>query len=322
MANSKTEKKSKGKPAEPAEPAEPAAGGDEDTAGELDNYNLEALEAELGAAAEPEIWDYVAGYERKALVEMGVQVASSRILTDCRRDYGRAASFLQRATPEQLHLLSEGITHLLRVGVSAARRCQSIERELTSGKAASAAKQLEARNAFKTLLERGRAERQLVRVRVRMVIAGDAVLLTALDEAHGTAATAGELALSLRNLVKLCRRLSRSKDPGVVNRLAGAGLTADRLAETEVMAAQVERAGAEAASVQTAPSVSQADLDLWDGINLVLYGLIKDFFEAARAIDPAIERLAPMALRGYFGRSRRRRKPDADAGASDSAGPE
>jgi hypothetical protein len=99
-------------------------------------------------------------------------------------------------------------------------------------------------------------------------------------------------------------------------------LSPERLAEAKALAREVEKVGAEAASVQTAPPVSQTDLDLWDGVNLVLYSLIKDFFEAARAVDPAIPRLTPMALRGYFGRPSRKRKPgknSADNAASDAA---
>lgn len=289
-----------------------------DEASTLDNYTLATLEAELGAVTEAEIWDYLADYDRTALVEMGTQVASSRIVTDCTRDYGRAVTFLRRATPAQMDLLSPGIRHLVRSGVSAARRCEALERELIAGKSASTSKQSEARQAMKTLIDRGRAERQLLHVRLRMVIAGDARLNSTLEDAYGTAGAADELALSLRNLVKLCHRLLRSRKEPVVRRLAAAGLTAARLAVTGSLADEVENAGAEAASVRAETPVTQADLDLWDGTNLVLYELIKDHFEAARSFDPAIPRLMPLALRGYFGRAPRRRKP-ADAPAGDSS---
>ena len=47
--------------------------------------------------------------------------------------------------------------------------------------------------------------------------------------------------------------------------------------------------------------VSGAEVDRWDGINLVLLRRLVRVFEAAHAVDNTVPRLTPIALRTIFG---------------------
>ena len=51
------------------------------------------------------------------------------------------------------------------------------------------------------------------------------------------------------------------------------------------------------ASAREDAAVSQAEVDLWDGVNLLLLECILDLFEAAHALEPSVPRLLPLVLR-------------------------
>ena len=46
--------------------------------------------------------------------------------------------------------------------------------------------------------------------------------------------------------------------------------------------------------------MAQADVDLWDGINLLLLERILDLFDVGHTLENSVPRLIPMALRRFY----------------------
>jgi hypothetical protein len=92
------------------------------------------------------------------------------------------------------------------------------------------------------------------------------------------------------------------KDPSedMKARLQGSRLTEAMLDKDVALAQQIKQKGEAAEGVAPAAAVPHAEVDYWDGINLFLLGHIIDVFESGHEEDPAIPRLVPNALRGYF----------------------
>ena len=72
------------------------------------------------------------------------------------------------------------------------------------------------------------------------------------------------------------------------------------LAETERLTLQVPQLLATGAAPKERAAVAQADVDLWDGINLLLLERILDLFDVGHTLENSVPRLIPMALRRFY----------------------
>jgi len=79
-----------------------------------------------------------------------------------------------------------------------------------------------------------------------------------------------------------------------------------------------ETAGRELRTVN--PKATQANLDLHDGINVVILGQIIRAFERAHDLDPTIPRLVPISTRRLFNRKPAKKGPPGGGGTPDGAG--
>lgn len=286
------------------------AGKTEDEAAEetVALYTLSELSTRLGKATEDEVHVYVEGRSKAALIQEGARVGTSRIDTDCARLYGQAADFFDHATPAQrAHVV--GVTpKMLRAAVTAAEKGSALaaKRESASNKA-NADKGARTGDAV-SVRASCMLRRKVLKSGLRAVAGGQESLLSAIDLAHGTADTNKNLADALDALVGVGRRMLRGPAGALKERLHESGLTKALLDETVTLAESLRGAGEAADAVTSKGTVSQAEVDYWDGINLMLLGTFLEVFETAHEVDPTIPRLFPIALRSYYSPSRKKPK--------------
>jgi len=291
------------------------AGKNEDEAAEetVALYTLPELLRRLGKATEDEILVYVEGRSKAALIQEGARVGTSRIDTDCARLYGQVADFFDHASPvHRAHVV--GVTpKMLRAAVTAAEKGSELaEKRASSTSKANADKDARATEAV-SARESAMLRRKVLRSGLRALAAGQESWLTAIETATGTADSSKKLADSLDALVGVGRRMMRRPTGALKERLHESGLSAALLDETVTLAEKLRGAGEAADAVGSKGAVSQADVDYWDGINLMLLGTFIEVFETAHEVDPTIPRLSPIALRSYFSPSRKKSKKDEGA---------
>jgi hypothetical protein len=268
-------------------------------------YTLKDLHERAGPATDEEVMSHIEGHSPTELVDMGADVATSRINTDCARDYGQAFDFWLTASEDQKDAMPGMSDDLLRIAIYAARRGQLLEEQLERGSDQGEALQDRRRAVASAVRQDAKARRNQLRSSLAVVVAGDAGLVLELRAAYGTASDATHLANSLKNLAALGRRLLVSTDPKIIARRSRTRLTTEHLTKAEAMAEDMKTTGAAAESTRPIAPVTQGTVDLWDGINLTLYEQIVDIFAAGRESDPTIPRLGPKALRRFFRQARK-----------------
>jgi hypothetical protein len=121
------------------------------------------------------------------------------------------------------------------------------------------------------------------------------------DAAYGSAAASGD---ALVNMATLGRGWLAKPTPAMKTRLRGARITSAWLDELAALGAQVKTAERVGGAPRRTTTVSQGDVDAWDGRNLELLRDLIHAFDAGHATDPKIPRLVPISLRNLFGRRR------------------
>lgn len=264
-------------------------------------YTLPVLLARTGPATRDEALAHLGAYDPDALVVRGRRADTARISRDARRLYGRALDFHARATPAQRVGLGAVTPDRLRVGVWASCEGDRLDAELTSGAGTAQKSQANTRAKWTQLRATALKRRELLRATASAWLGDN----PAVDDAFGTSRTAAEIATSLRALSTLVRGCLTSAKPAMRALTRGTALTADWLDAVDALADEVRKVGTSAESTRVAATVSQGEVDLWDGINLTLLERLIDAFDAAHAEDAAVPRLIPMSLRSLLARSHR-----------------
>jgi type II secretory pathway component PulM len=241
-----------------------------------------------------------------ALVERGSHIRSEKIRTDLVRLGGIAANFYPQATAAQRRLLLGFSSALLSVTVySGVKLGEMLERRgATVGdrEATLAANATTAATAY----QEGMSERDRLATALETAVDDEATLETRLDSARGQVSNHATLAASLLALVKLGRELLLDKASQAGRQLAEGGLTEADLDETQALAARVKASGANATGARIQGSVSQADLDLQDGVCLSYLDRMMKIWNGAHERDPSIPQLLPIATRRLFSPNRKR----------------
>lgn len=266
-------------------------------------YSLEHNLARTGPSNEIEIAALVEGFTDQELREEGAQVDTSRIDTDSARIVGIAADFVARATPEQKGAVRGYSTALLRACAWAAVQGHEAYMALHSDTVAVRTTRSARQASVGTLRARARAAHLQLSEALRAVAAGDRALLARVDDAANQTNSPDGLAGAMMALVAIGRSVLLKPSAGMRVRLAGgeAGLTEEWFDDCEDLAREIKAAGIVADSPLPRPAVTQAEVDRWDGINLVLLRRLVRVFEAAHAVDNTVPRLSPIALRTLFG---------------------
>lgn len=248
------------------------------------------------------------------LVERGRHIRSEKIRTDLVRLGGIAADFYPRATPAQRRLLLGFSSALLSVTVHAgvklgellARRGSTVdEREASLAADTSTAE---------ATYSEGMDERDRLATALETVVEGDDALKSRLGSARNRVIDHPSLASSLLALVKLGRELLLNKTSRVGRQLADGGLTVAELDGATALAAKVTSTGESAGGARKQGPVSQADLDLQDGICLAYLERMMKIWNGAHEKDPSIPQLLPIATRPIFAPTTKKKKDAAAAG--------
>lgn len=267
--------------------------------GEPTAYSLAAQVQSHGAATEAEVFALI-DRDRASLIADGAQVATPRIDTDCARVYGRASDFYKTATPEQRRALRGFSADLVRLVVWAARHGQQLYEQRRLADSAGTARQEQRQTQATVLRQQALTKRQQLTALLRLAAGGNAQHLADIVRAYGRISTPEELAQALAELVKLAQKFAAASDAALKRRAATAGLDATYLEECAALARRVADQLKTAEATREAPFVSQADIDLWDGVNLHLLGSVIELFAVANQIEPTVPRLAPISLRSWF----------------------
>jgi hypothetical protein len=293
-------RKSAAPPAPPEVPTTtPAIEDDEPTA-----YSLTAQVQAHGAATADEVFALI-DRDRTSLIEDGAQVATARIDTDCARIYGRASDFYKTATPAQRRALRGLSMDIMRVVIWAARQGQTLYEQRRLAESAGAGRQEQRQTQAAALRQQGLITRQQLATLLRQAAGGNEQRLADIVRAYGRISTPEELAQALAELVKLGQKYAGASDAALKRRAATAGLDAAYLQECAALAGRVADQLKTAEATREAPLVSQADIDLWDGVNLYLLGSVIELFAVGNQIDPTVPRLMPISLRSWFVPSRK-----------------
>jgi len=301
-------------------------------------YTLDALLARLGPATEEEVLAYIEGATDEELIAEGRQVDTARIDTDTARIYGRALDFIERAQNKEQEKAEKekdkkkvrrpagpvrGVTRaLLRVGVWAAVQGHDAYVALRTG----IAQQRSGRALNQDTAEETRQEGRDLHVELidalRAVAGQKKTLLARIAQAANLSAAPEGLAGSIRALVAIGREMLADPSPAMKLRLADgeSGVTTEYLDACEETAGRVAKAESVGGAVLPSPEVSQAEVDRWDGINLVLLETVIRAFEAGHRVNPTVPRVLPISLRTYFTKTKRSAKSTEPAVAVAEAG--
>jgi hypothetical protein len=253
-----------------------------------------------------------------ALIERGSHIGSEKIRTDMVRLCGIAADFYPTATPAQRRLLLGFSSAQLSVTVHAGVKLGTLlgVRDSTVGdrEAHLAANTTTAA----TLYKEGMDERERLGTAIEIAVDGDPTLETRLNSARKRVSDHETLSDSLLALVKLGRGLLSDKASPAGQQLAEGGLTEAELDGATVLAAKVESSGANAAGARKQGAVSQADLDLQDGVCLTYLERMMKVWNGAHDRDPSIPQLLPIATRSIFAPTRKRAAAAELAPAADA----
>lgn len=234
------------------------------------------------------------------LIESGTRIRSEKILTDLVHWGGQVAEFMPKATPAQKKLLLGYSEAFFRVAVHDGAKLRTMlasrggnvdDRETKRAGLISAA----AKSFAEGLDERDRLSNALVGL-----CAYDATLRERLDMAKGTVGDAAALTRALRALVELGRSLLADPKSTVAQQLAEGGVDEAELKLIEGVADEVSDSAANADGARAQGAVTQADLDLQDGICLAHMERLRKIFNGAHDRDPVVPNLVANATRRIF----------------------
>lgn len=240
------------------------------------------------------------------LIEQGTQIRSEKILTDILRFSGILSEFWPQAAPAQKRELLGFSTPLLKVFVHAGKKLADMvehhlastdQRELQRSASIAVADQ-----AYKEGME----ERERLTTALEGVADLEAGLAARIAMASGRVTDFTTLANSIEALAKLAHEILANANSRAAKQLGDGGLDAGLLAYFEEIASKVKATGEQASGARTKGPVSQADLDLQDGICLALMDRVMKVFNRAHERDPSIPKLVPIATRRMFVSSRKR----------------
>ncbi|MDC3956440.1 hypothetical protein [Polyangium jinanense] len=269
-------------------------------------YTWASVLAMVSAPTQDETERYAVEIPHADLMERGSQIRSEKILTDLVRFGGIVGEFWPKATPAQKRHLLGFSEPLLKVFVHEGKKLADMVAQFDGATDAREASRAAAIAVADQAYRDGMEERD------RLVTALDGVshLEPGLDErvtkATGRVTDFTTLAQSLTSLLKVAKDIRQNPLSKAAKQLEDGGLDTAQIIAFEDMAAKVKSTGELASGARTKGPITQADLDLQDGICLSQMERVMKVFNRAHERDPSIPRLTPIATRRLFVSSRKR----------------
>jgi hypothetical protein len=254
------------------------------------------------------------------LIESGTRIRSGKILTDLVRWAGQVAEFLPKATKEQKKMLlgfSGGFfSVLVYEGVKL--------RDMVGARGGNVDDRETKRAGLIAAAAQSFADGQDERERLANALAGlahvDPTVKDRLDLAVGRAGDAEELSRSLHALVELARGLRADPTSLTAQQLDDGGVDDAELKAIEVLADEVKTSAAKADGARAQGVVTQADLDLQDGICLAHMEKLRRIFNGAHDRDPTVPHLVSIATRRIFAPVKKKKEEGPAGPATPAAG--
>ncbi|MRG91390.1 hypothetical protein [Polyangium spumosum] len=281
-------------------------------------YTWPAVLAMVAAPTEEEAERYAVEISTSDLMELGSQIRSQKILTDLVRFGGIIGEFWPKATTAQKRRLLGFSEPLLKVFVHSGKKLADMvaqfDAHVDSREASRAAAFAAADQAYKE----GMDERE----RLVTALEGVAHLEPGLEERITKAASRvtdfTSLAQSLATLVNVAKEIRANPMSKAAKQLDDGGLDAMQITAFEEMISKVKTTGEAASGARIKGPVTQAELDLQDGICLSQMERVMKVFNRAHERDPSIPKLVPITTRRLFVSPRKRNEdvpaPEGNAG--------
>jgi hypothetical protein len=280
------------------------------------SYRLATLAQRLGppdAALEKALR---ATHSDDTLQGEGARVATDRILADGERLCSKALVHLESKDPEVQQVARKaGLTQpLLALTVDALRRLQGTQQETEEAQGKQTKRRFVAAVSLETALARGRALKRQTLERLVLVGKADVDLGKAIQQAAERATRPEQLAAQLATLAPLVGGLASHSNPTVRALATAKALTEEDATELAQSAELIRQAVERTVSRDTRREEQQAQLDILDGLCLVL---LDDVLRALRAMARATGKVRKPTLRtlaSYFGaRGKAEEEPEESA---------
>lgn len=272
---------------------------------DADPYVLSTISATLVPATEDEVRLQFEGFSNADLIGMGRRVGTPRLVKEIARNYGALADWLPKATADQLKLLGFVDQDWLRMAAWTGRQAEINHEAYVRGYSGGSD-------------EKARREAEVERLRVKARQARDWLYqvlghlsgripawVQRVDQAFAASVTDEPTADSLAALAGVAEAMLADASPGMQARKAKSKLAAGDIAAQRTLAEDLAAAAKGAAAARNAPAVTQADVDLWDGLAISFFEQLVEVLDAAHDRDPAVPAPSIIALRSWFRRGRR-----------------
>ncbi|HMY59953.1 MAG TPA: hypothetical protein PK472_16945 [Pseudomonadota bacterium] len=264
-------------------------------------YSLPQLLKRTGGAKPEEVRKLIAVPDAD-LIAAGKQVATPRVSIDCARLYGQALDVFSHATAAQKAALLGISQNLLRIAIFSAHHGDELYSARQLANTQEKNLQSSRRHASETALSFGQARRDQLKLLLLSVTGDEPGWKKRIVAAYGSAKEPADLAQALRSLSTLTQEVIDSKDPQIVARRGDSGLDKPLLSALSQLADDISALGSLGDAARAVAKVSQGEVDLWDGINLVLLERIIGLFQVAHELEPSIPLLRPISLyRQFYG---------------------
>jgi hypothetical protein len=275
-------------------------------------YTIEKLKTCCQDVTEKDVMIFVSRYSQQTLVDMGDDVRTSRITTDGTRLYGISMDFITKATADQKKAVRGLSLAMVKAAIWSMIHGDDLYNARRKAKSKKQNTQTELAAAAEEQRENVLAERKVLISTLNVLAAGDPVWVTRIINAQGSIATPESLSQSIEDLSDVTKKMLDDTTPDMVGRRRILEISDDWTTDLDDLGKAVEtyvETATEAGSATTTALVSQAEVDYWDGINLVLFCLILDIHESGHRKDPSVPRLVPISLYKWYTSSARKPKP-------------
>ncbi len=293
-----------------AEAADESNNTAESTSADDARSDVETLSAELGPSTESEVKELVGDVSDVELQQAGARVATPRISKEAARILRVSQTFFSSASPALVAAVCMSPA-VLRVLAWSAAQGHIAWRNVQSKRAAKRTAKATSATSGTAATDAARGARDQLADALRKVAGRDTTQLKRINTAVQPSAQ-GEVETgpgkALKSLVAIGRAYLKNGSKAEKNRCAMWGVTAARLDDAATIAQRAlthERAeGSPAEDL----AHEQANVDRWDGLNLVLIEQVVSAFAKARATGKGVPQMGYVHLRGILGTRKTPRK--------------
>jgi hypothetical protein len=271
-------------------------------------YILADIVERLGPATENETRLELEGYTNEDFITKGRRIGTPRLAKELARNYGQIVDWLNSATAQQKEYLGFVGKDWLRIAAFAGRQAEIRHDEFARGESEKAATKHVRGSKADEAMDLVKHTRERLYTALLNVAAGLSVWKARVDAAYATPDTRVPMTDAVDALCTIAEKMLAEPTSGMVIRLARNNITSATIQKWRDLSESARLAKQEADAVAPSPSVSQADIDIWDGIAITLFEQFVDAVEDARRLDPAIPAPSIIGLRNWFGR----RSPKSD----------